>query len=1303
MFGILHTHSMFSLHDSTQTVEDIVRKVKDLGYFNVTLTDHGTMLGIDDFMEAGKEHGINTIPGVEAYMERKRHLILVAKDAIGFRAISHALRDANEQQEKVRSMYFPIMTDAIIQKHFAKNTHVIATSACVAGPIASILLEGYYNQKKIDKIKVELQKYETVEVEYREANKNYTAFAQEVKYLKKQKTEVGKYLKPPFLKRIQKDEDKLSKHPEDDALRLTIQRNKALVKSAGGQLTQLDEDIQTATANRVAWKKKTDGLKDKRKKILELSSKIKELQSAPSDTIYERAKAEVLKIKDIFPNFYIEVQNHGLEMEAIVMPQLVQLARETQTPLIAANDAHMTDNSQESMDARQLVRFNYFETHQTLHETDRTLYIKSEDELYQALIEVIDEAAASEAIENTSILDTCHVVFEKEKHYPKCVSEKSFFELVAEARQRKIDAGDWDEMHEASYQRELKIIPEMGYVDYHMVVYDYCNMMRKLGVIPKNDLAKIPDDFSDIDAWLAENDFRVGVGVGPGRGSAAGSLICYLLGITNIDPIKNSLLFDRYLNPERVSLPDIDTDVKTSLRPYIIRYLKWKYGERAVCSIMTKTTYAAKGSIQMAGRDRASELFGMLPKSEYDEKRKEYLHNVTTPLSNLIPEDPNATLANSGLESVIEEAKASTSKIEQEKALIWERAKLIEGKLSTTGIHAGGVVISDNEDINDYVPLGWREDKRVWAAQCDMIQIEEKGMLKMDLLGLNTLDVISDCLQLILEHKGVCIDIDKIAYEPEVFREIYAKGKTNSVFQFESEGMKSMLTRFCPDSYEDLIILVAMFRPGPLQYIDSVIDVKHGKKPLTYLTKELEPILSRTYGSIVYQEEVMQIFQSLAGYSFGQADLVRRAMSKKKEEKLKKERSAFVYGDSERDIIGCVANGIEEPIAHQLFDEMTDFAKYAFNKSHAAAYALVSYQTAWLKYHYPVEFMCAMFNNKDQAEYAPILEDCRTWNIELLPPSINHSFYLFTIEKDCIRFGFNAIKGIRENETNIVTVRSKRDTECPYVSFSDFIIRNTNPDTCTMPKKNIVANLIGAGVFDEIQEDREALLNLHKTVTLWKEKTFTTLQNRLTDAESGYLYNKKDVSLNRKMEIQLLGSIVSENPLKAYKEDAYYGCVPFSELNEGRVSIMGFVSDIADRVSKKGNPILIVELQGKSGKTNVFFMNQSRERYMRQSARFMNQVVRIDGSCRGDTVFANQMEILHAKKEPYYYLCDTPEKIEFASQVMAQRNKKDGYIPLTIMFYLNSTGEVMNTPKIKTFLVDDSVITKLKAKHAGWF
>ena len=993
--------------------------------------------------------------------------------------------------------------------------------------------------------------------------------------------------------------------------------------------------------------------------------------------------------RDLFPSFYLELQYHGLEDEAYVMPLLVRIARETGIPLIAANDAHMTDASDASLEARQILRFNYFRRHQELGEADRELYLKSDEELGEALRQVVDPEAVEEAMGNLQVLGECNVMFPKEKHYPKVEGGASFDELLDTAREAMIQSGDWDDAHEQRLKRERDVIRSMGYVDYHMVVRDFCIMGRSLGVVPKDRLSDMPLRYDQALSWIQKQGYAIGVGVGPGRGSAVGSLVCYLLGITNLDPVKYDLLFERFLNPERVSMPDIDTDIKTSLRPYLIQFIKQKYGEQAVSSISTVMTYAGRGAIKMAGRDRADELYGSLPAKEQAEQKSRYLDRVAK-VAGFVPEQWDGSLSDL-TESFLVQFHG------EEERLLWERAQMIEGKVSSTSVHAGGIVVSDNRDLCEYVPLLWREDKQTWATQCDMIRVEEKGLLKIDLLGLNTLDCITDTLHQIWERHGIAVDLDHLPFEPEVFQEIYATGNTNSVFQFESPGMKQMLREFRPTCFEDLILLVAAYRPGPMQFLDHIIAVKHGREPENYRTPELEPILSKTYSAIIYQEQVMQIFKDLAGYSLGQADLVRRAMSKKKTEKLKVERQAFLFGDPERHIDGCCARGIPEEAANALFDEIMEFARYAFNKSHAAAYAMVSYQTAWLKYHYPAEFLCAMFNNKDQEGYGPLVEDCASYGIALLPPDINRSESGFVVEGDSIRYGFAGIKGIRDSEdlSWILQKRGSRFRYAPFLSLSDFARRVSRDGK--LLHRGFLFTLAKSGVFDCLAPDREAFVQWLSDAP--EEGLIPALENQ----EGAWRNRPKDRRVLRQWESEYLGRLLSEDPLRDYREDRYYGCTPLEELEEGRCTFLGYVTEYEEKVSKKGNQMLIVHIQGKGGSRDVLFVNDGCARYRGQMGYLEHQVVKVQGTNTDGTIFGNWMERLPPVRKTYGYVCQSKESYRLLAEVLSS-DREGGTEILDVFTFWKGPADTPvpePCPLMVRKKVHPETLVKLGLKKAG--
>ncbi len=661
-------------------------------------------------------------------------------------------------------------------------------------------------------------------------------------------------------------------------------------------------------------------------------------------------------------------------------------------------------------------------------------------------------------------------------------------------------------------------------------------------------------------------------------------------------------------------MPDIDTDVATSLRGTVIQYLINRYGKGAVSSIATVTTYGAKGALQMAGRERANQLYGSYPDKERRELVSKYQAAYTFKLSDAIPEKPDATLADS------EGSLYALIHSDPEMEIIWSHAKLIEGNVCGTGVHAGGVIIADNGNINAYVPQAWNDEKSVWVAQCDMIRAESKGLLKMDLLGLQTLDIITDCLQLIGKFDGEHINMDTVPFEEEVFAEIYAKGNTNSVFQFESGGMKSMLRDFKPTCFEDIILLVAAYRPGPMQYLDNIIEVKNGRKPLTYRHPLLESILSKTYGAVIYQEQVMEIFQKLAGYSLGGADLVRRAMSKKKMDKLAKERDAFIHGDPGRKIDGCVNRGIDEKTADILFDEMMDFARYAFNKSHAAAYALVSYWTAWLKYYYPSEFTCAMFNNKAQDAYGPILDDCGRSGIKLLPPDINASSYDFSLEKEqydakalrvhfSIRYGVSGIKGISDKNRslidNVVLERSKNGA---YASVHDFLLRTIKEEEkedgsikYSLYPQAMFKRFVETGLFDMTGQNRESIIEAFESTYLAKPKTREGLEKAINSVRIDY--RNPDRRYNCAKEAENLGAFLSEQPLESYKAASFYGCVETGDLTEGNISegdasIFGMITGYKELTTKKGSRMLRLDIQGKTGMGNVLLFDPVYAKYI---------------------------------------------------------------------------------------------------------
>lgn len=1295
-YGFLHCHSEYSLHDSTATPKELVAQAKAMGAESITLTDHGTMLGIEPFMKAGKEMGVNTIPGMEIYLENKEHFLLVARDYTGYQMLSKLLRKA--KYVEIRKRTYPLVPYQVLETMEGKE-HLLASSACVQGPLSQILLANKKIEKEIAKKERVLTQLFPCKERYEAAEQRLSRLEDELSYQKAKQKSYKQILSPKFAKELakkEKDCQQISLFQEEKTQELKAMKSRfAYVKTQSAlcktKIKELEEEIKEVNT----IKKSEKSSMEKYNKSMEFIETLKK-SLIPEHELYEKAKFLAQKYAALFPYFYIELQNHGLEMEKTAYPLLAAIAKECHIPVIAANDAHMVDASADSLEARRLMRFNYFGRHQELSPYDKEMYLKSDEELSAALRKILDEETVREAMESLSILSTCRVALPEEKHYPKAPGKDSFDTLLREARKKMIARGKWDEEHESRLTHEVSVIKQMGFVDYHMVVRDFCMMGRKLGVVPKEERKNIPDDFTNIDRWLEERHYTVGEGIGPGRGSAAGSLVCYLLGITNIDPVKYNLLFERFLNPERVTMPDIDTDVATSLRQTLIRYLYWEYGWDAISFITTETTYGAKGAIQAVGRDEADRLYGNLPLKEKNKAKSQFMHQYVFPVSDSLT-DPAAKVSDVQMEAFNPISQA-----------IVKKAALIEGKLFATGIHAGGVVISDNGDISEYLPTYHNtvNDLEVWAVQCDMVRLEEKGFLKVDLLGLKTLDVNSDTLCLIQKHEGISINLDTIPFEAEVFSEIYAKGFTNSVFQFESEGMKKMLRQFRPTCFEDIILLVAAYRPGPMQYLDDIIKVKQGVHPAQYAIPELEPILSVTYGAVIYQEQVMRIFQDLAGYSLGGADLVRRAMSKKKLDVLEKERKAFIYGDASRQIAGCVANGIPQDKADQLFDNLIDFAKYAFNKSHAASYALVSYQTAWLKYHYPVYFACAMLNNEVQKDYGPILDDCRVSSISILPPSILQSFYDFTVENGCIRFGFRGIKGIAEKTQGTIDRLKHAREEKEIISFSDFYryvcVTITPDDKVRQVPVEFMDKIIDVGMFDAFCKNRQSLsFAYHETA-----KKISALRGEQKEGKISIILQQMSIAApemadrnyNMKKEKEYLGGVYSENPLAGYGPPQTYGCVPIAQMKQGNNKVMGYISTITERTSKKGTPLWILTFCGTEDNISILAMQKyfpNLEQYL-----FRGVVITVRRGEKG--LFMENIRYLSpsTKQSETVFFCDTVEKCQLLGEILQEMDREEiRYCIVHILCFIDKkTLQKMSVPITKTIMVTEKAFQKLDEK-----
>ena len=813
--------------------------------------------------------------------------------------------------------------------------------------------------------------------------------------------------------------------------------------------------------------------------------------------LYEEAKKTALEYQEIFGegNFFLELQDHGIPEQGLVNQQLFKMSEETGIELVATNDIHYTY----AEDAKPHDILLCIQTGKKLSDENRMrydggqYYVKSEEEMLRLF------PYAKQALENTQkIADRCHVEIEfgvtKLPKYdvPDGYTSWEYLQkLCYEGLEKRY--GDPSEELKKRLAYELETIHQMGYVDYFLIVWDFIKYAKDHGI-----------------------------SVGPGRGSAAGSIVSYCLEITTIDPIRYQLLFERFLNPERVSMPDIDVDFCYERRQEVIDYVTRKYGKDCVAQIVTFGTLAARGVIRDVGRVMD------LPYAYVDS------------ISKMIPQELGITIdkalkMNPDLKKLYDTDETVTNLIDM--------AKRLEGLPRHCSMHAAGVVICQ-KPVDEYVPLSRAADGTI-TTQFIMTTLEELGLLKMDFLGLRTLTVIQNAV-LLARRKQPELNINQIDYNDQKVLDYIGTGKTDGVFQLESAGMKGFMKELKPHNLEDVIAGISLYRPGPMDFIPQYIRGKNDSSSITYDCPQLQPILAPTYGCIVYQEQVMQIVRDLAGYSLGRSDLLRRAMSKKKAAVMEKERKIFIYGDEETGVPGCIKNGIDEQTANKIYDEMIDFAKYAFNKSHAAAYAVVSYQTAWLKYYFPVEYMAALMTSviDNPSKVSEYIYACRQMNIKILPPDINKGEANFSVDGGDIRYGLAAIKSI--GRPVIKAIVEDREELGLFQNLEDFITRLSAKNILN---KRTIENLIKAGALDTLGGTRKQFMSIYVQIVdhVTQEKK-NSMVGQMTlfdlvseDQKEDFQIRMPDVGEYSKetllaFEKEVLGIYVSGHPLEAYEE-----------------------------------------------------------------------------------------------------------------------------------------------------------------------
>ena len=987
--------------------------------------------------------------------------------------------------------------------------------------------------------------------------------------------------------------------------------------------------------------------------------------------MYEEAKEVAYKYEKCFGkgNFFLELQDHGIPEQKTVNSQLLRLSQDTGIELVATNDIHYTyADDAEAHDILLCIQ-----TGKKLSDENRMryeggqYYVKSEEEMRKLF------PYAQQALDNTQkIAERCKVEIEfgvtKLPHFevPEGYDSWTYLnKLCHDGLVRRYPDNHEELAPKLDY--ELGVIKNMGYVDYFLIVWDFINYARTHG---------IP--------------------VGPGRGSAAGSLVSYTTGITNIDPIRYSLLFERFLNPERVTMPDIDIDFCFERRGEVIDYVVEKYGKDCVTQIITFGTLLAKGVIRDVGRVMD------LPYSTCDT------------IAKMIPNEPGITIDKALIMNP--ELRATYESDPSIKTLI-DMSKRLEGLPRHSSMHAAGVVISQ-EAMDEYVPLSRASDGTL-TTQFVMTTIEELGLLKMDFLGLRTLTVIKNAVDLVEKNHGIKIDVDNIDYDDKKVLDSIGTGKCDGIFQLESAGMKNFMKELKPQSLEDVIAGISLYRPGPMDFIPKYIKGKNEPESITYVCKELEHILEPTYGCIVYQEQVMQIVQDLAGYTMGQADNIRRAMSKKKQYVIDAERQNFVYGNEEQGIKGCIANGISEAAANQIYDSMVDFAKYAFNKSHAAAYAVVAYQTAYLKYYYPVEFMAALMtsvidNTKKVSEY---IYSCRQMGIQVLPPDINEGEGVFSAVNGNIRYGMYAIKSIGRPVVDLLL--EERAANGPYKTLQSFLERVSSREV----NKRAVENLIKAGACDGLDGNRQQMMNIYAIVmdNLANEKK-KSMSGQMTLFDFAAEEDKADYEIKLPnlpeygkeirlgFEKEVLGIYLSGHPLEDYEEkwrkNISATTADFAldeETNEVKVKdnesvvVGGMITEKTIKYTKNNKTMAFITLEDLVGTVEVIIFPKDYDKYHHLLNEDEKVFIRGHANVEEDKngkIICEQIYSFDDTRRELWLQFETKEAFEAAEQqIYGMLHDSDGKD--TVVIYISSIKAMKKLPESQNVCADSVLVNNL--------
>lgn len=1066
-FGHLHVHSEYSLKDSPVKVGEIIDRAMNLGQNFIAITEHGNMHSVLKFYNACMDTSKKLVKkaGADLGIDDKVLSEIIELIPRG-KNMKQALRDVPKLKQYEEK--YPDLIKAVVKREVKP---ILGVEAYVIPSKEMIESE----DKSVSTTRHHLVLLAKDEVGYRQLIK-----AVSMSYLYQHKTQKSVFPRMTY--------ELMREH------------------FSGGHIIALSSCIQG------------------------------EVPELILDGKYNEAKEKALFYQSLFGegNFYLELQNHGLPEELEVLPHLVKISKETGIPVVATNDVHYANKEQARVrDMVVAMRLETTISDEGFEPDCRELYVKS----YEEMIELFKDIP--EAVHNTvNIAEQCNVEFKKEKRFPKydVPDEKSeeeyLIQLANEGVYKRFPEFDsWKDKYKKlvldRMNRELKTINKLHYAGYHLIVQDFINKGKSIGL------------------------------VGPGRGSAVGSLVCYLIGITDVNPLKYDLIFERFLNEERVSDPDIDTDFGSN-RDEVIEYVRNKYGYNAVCNIVTFGTLAARASIRYAGRVTGKPL------------------SLCDRIAKMVPNKPGITLY-----KAMEENPDLKVEYESHRSVrdLIDDALLIEGLVVQTGIHAAGIIIADR-DISDYIPIMYDQKEDTWVTQLDMIECEAEGLLKMDFLGLENLTVIENTLKDIERIHGrkislYDIDLNNKEEVNEVIRNIFAKGRTKAIFQFESVGMRSLLKRFQPSSIEDLILLNAAYRPGPLQYLDEIINIKHKRQKPYYICPSMRTILELTYSKPIYQEQIMRMFNQIGGFSLGESDIIRRGMAKKHIEEIEKYLPQF----KEK----LIEAGAKPKDAEKFCEELIDFANYAFNKSHSAAYAIIAYYTAWLKHFYPEEYMANVLSRASSEKLPIYIKECRDMGIEVLPPSVNDSGRSFTpVGKGVIRFGLYGVKYVGKACDDILEVR---ESSGKFTSLKDFINKMVKVSSRAVNKR-VIESLIMTGALDEFGLNRRQMMDgCSEYVKNLKEyikkketaKRKETIERARQKAEKPHFNPdipeySKDYILEKEKE--LIGFYASGHPLDDYsrvideKADVMVGDID-EDSNQNYVTLVGQINSFQPLFRKR--------------------------------------------------------------------------------------------------------------------------------------